>query len=217
MAYLELLDKTGLEVVAMEVSPVAVRRLVSTLIASGDAPQNVLVINTGEHKSYLTMVSGQRLLSDQEVDFGEGPLLEQISIALDAPRDVAREIVFRHGLSPQGENRDVNREIDETSSHNAVLTIARPHFSDLVEEIRRATLFASSETRGGQIGHAFLMGSIARWPGAAALLSHLADMPFTVPRPLPFATGLRAESDTDTHPELVVAAGLALRGFIDDA
>ena len=64
MAYLELLDKAGLDVVAMEVSPVAVRRLVSTLIAAGDAPQNVLVINTGEHKSYLTMVSGQRLLSD---------------------------------------------------------------------------------------------------------------------------------------------------------
>ncbi len=59
------------------------------------------------------------------------------------------------------------------------------------------------------------MGSIARWPGAAALMSHLADMPFTVPQPLPFATDLRA--DTETHPELVVAAGLALRGFIDDA
>ena len=78
-------------------------------------------------------------------------------------------------------------------------------------------LFASSETRGGQIGHAFLMGSIARWPGAAALLSHLADMPVTVPTPLPFASELEVDSDTDFHPELVVAAGLALRGFIADA
>jgi len=217
MAHLELLRKAGLEVLHMEVSPVAVRRLVSTLIAAGSAPQNVLVINAGERKTYLTMVSGQRLLSDQEFDFGEGPVLEQISIALDAPRDVAREIVFRHGLNPSGKTRTAYEEIDETSSSNTILTIARPHFSSLVAEIRRAVLFASSETRGGQIGHAFLMGSIARWPGAAALLSHLADMPVTVPTPLPFATELGVDTDAESHPELVVASGLALRGFIDDA
>ncbi len=217
MAHLELLRKAGLEVIAMEVSPVAIRRLVSTLIAAGETPQNVLVINAGEHKTHLTMVSGQRLLSEQEIDFGEGPVLEQISVALDAPREVAREIIFRHGLDPKGMARVAMEEVDETRSSNAVLIIARPHFSKLVAEIRRAMLFAASETRGGQIGHAFLMGSVARWPGAAALLSQLADMPVTIPEPLPFSSELEIGADTKSHPELVVAAGLALRGFIGDA
>lgn len=207
--YLEQLRKAGLIVEALEVSPVAIRRLVSTLIAAGDAPKNVLMINTGESKTHLTMISGERLLFNQEIDFGEGVVLEQISVALDVPPDVAREIVFRQGLNldtspgPQG--------VEDTASTNTILTIVRPQFANLVAEVRRAVLFASSETRGGEVGHAFLIGAIAQWPGAADLLSKLAELPVSAPSPLPFAD--EPTNDGPAKPELVIPAGLALRGF----
>ena len=215
IGHLEQLRKAGLEVQALEVSAVAVKRLISTLIGAGEAPQNVLVINVGEHKTYLTMVSGKRLLFDQEIDFGERAVLDQISVALDSPGDVAREIVFRHGVHPRKYDRAVHDDVDDTRSSNMLLTIVRPQFANLVTEIRRAVLFASSETRGGSVGHAFLMGNLAHWPGAEALLSDLADMPVGIPLPLHLDAKLGEESMP--HPELVVPAGLALRGFATDA
>lgn len=215
IAYLEQLRKAGLDVIALEVNPVSIRRLIATLISAEEAPENVLVINTGDMTTTLTMVSGRRLLFDQSVDFGESSLLEQIAIALDAPQEVAREIVFRHGLHPQREAASVPADIDDTGSSNMILTIARPQFSNLVAEIRRAVLFASAETRGGSIGHAYLMGSIAHWPGAAELLGRLAEIPVNLPAPLPLTDTLRDKHGAQPRPELVIPAGLALRGFTD--
>ncbi len=211
IGYLDLLRKAGLDVVALEVSPVAIRRLVATLIAADEIPQNVLVVDTGERKSHLTMVSGQRLLFDEEIDFGEAVLLEQIGLALDVPHDVARGIVFRHGVHPDDTVKMLPVGLEDTRSTNTVLTIARPHFVKLVTEIRRAMLFASSETRGSAVGHLLLTGGIARWPGADALLRSLAELPVTIPQPLGFASN--SGRHDELHPELVVAAGLALRGF----
>jgi len=209
--YLEQLRKAGLVVEAMEVTPVAIRRLVSTLISAGDAPKNVLMIDTGESKTHLTMISGQRLLFDQEIDFGEGLVLEQISVALDSPREFAREMVFRQGLNT---NTGPGPEsVEDTSSSNTILTIVRPQFANLVAEVRRAVLFASSETRGGEVGQVFLIGTMAHWPGAAELLSQLAELPVNTPRPLMFSADAKDADDDTSRPELVIPAGLALRGF----
>jgi len=117
------------------------------------------------------------------------------------------------GVQPTAEVPAAPEGIDDTASSNMILTIVRPMFANLVAELRRAVLFASSETRGGDVGQVYLMGDVARWPGAAELLSSLAQMRVTIPRPLP-------ESDeNDEHaapmPELVVPAGLALRGYTD--
>jgi len=217
VSHLEQLRKVGLEVTALEVSSVAIKRWVSTLIGAGEAPQNVLVINVGKHKTYLTMVSGQRLLFDQEIDFGERAVLDHVSLALDSPRDVTYEIVLRNGVHPGLYDRSVPGGIDDTRSFNMLVTIVRPQFANLVAEIRRAVLFASSETRGGSVGHAFLMGGFARWPGADALLSSLTDMPVAIPLPLPIASDLGEDAEAQPHPELVVSAGLALRGLAADA
>jgi type IV pilus assembly protein PilM len=215
--YLDLLRKAGLDVEALEVSPVAIRRLVSALIEAGEVPSNVLVINAGANSTYLTMVSGQRLLFDQEVDFGEQALLEQVAIALDVTPEIARGIIAQYGINPSQQVQASPQWVDDTASVNPVLSIVRPHFVNFVAEIKRAVMFASSETRGDAVERAFLMGSLARWRGAEALLSSLANLEVSVPAPLPVADPDQYVDATLPHPELVVAAGLALRGLIDHA
>lgn len=217
IAHLEQLRKAGLSVDALEVSAVAIKRWVSTMIAAGEMPQNILVINTGENKTYLTMVSGKRLLFDQEIEFGERPVLERIAKALDSPVELAREIVFRYGVHPECRDNLGLSDIEDTADFNMVLTIVRPELANLVAEIRRAVVFASFETRGIGIGHAFLTGALSRWPGADALLGSLSDMPVDIPLPLPMAGNAKSETAAARHPELVVPAGLALRGFATDA
>jgi Tfp pilus assembly PilM family ATPase len=67
------------------------------------------------------------------------------------------------------------------------------------------------------MGHAFLIGSFARWPGADALLATLIDLPVTIPKPFALAAKSGENADGAPRPELVIAAGLALRGFTDNA
>ena len=95
--------------------------------------------------------------------------------------------------------------------------MTRPQFVKLCAELQRAVMFASSETRGGAVGQVLLMGSIARWPGADALLRSLVELPVTVPQPLACVPGLVGSDTGQRRPELVVAAGLALRGFLSHA
>ncbi|HIP53281.1 MAG TPA: hypothetical protein EYH03_04635, partial [Chromatiales bacterium] len=63
--YLNTLARTGFEVEALEISPSAIKRAVSFSTTEKD-PKTVLVINFGRTESYLTMISGRRLLFDQE-------------------------------------------------------------------------------------------------------------------------------------------------------
>lgn len=213
--FLEHLRLVGLDVKALEVVPVATRRLVSMLIGAGALPENILIINTGAEKTSLTMVSGRRLLFEQTIEFGELAVLDEVAAALDTPRDLAREIVFRRGLS--AERGAEIQGLEDTSGINAIHMLVRPFFSTLVGEIRRAALFAASETRGSTVDHACLMGTLAHWPGASELLGQLAEMPVSILRPLPFADPAGTAEEARIHPELVVAAGLALRGFGADA
>ena len=213
VTYLEQLRKAGLDVEALEVNLVSIRRWISTVISADETLQNVLVVNTGATKTQLTMVSGQRLLFEQQVDFGEDPLLAQVSMALDTPQDVTREIVFRRGVHPTAEATAAPGDIDDTLSSNMILTIVRPQFSNLVAEIRRAVLFASSETRGGDVGRVYLMGSVAQWPGAADLLESLAAMPVSIAGPV--SSNSAPGTKSEPMPELVIPSGLALRGFAD--
>jgi type IV pilus assembly protein PilM len=205
--YLELLRQAGLEVAALEIGPAAIRRLVCAISAAGE-PENVLVINAGDRASFMTMISGRRLLFDQEIDFGERKLLDLVAGSLDMPATLVRDLVVSGGLGGAGRNATTEADIS-----GAIVEILRPELKKLVTEIERAFLYAASETRGGGVRRVYLVGSIARWPGADRHLSTLAGMPVTnIPDPLAALThsgGARLPERVIA--EIAVATGLALR------
>jgi type IV pilus assembly protein PilM len=209
--FLELLRKSGLSVTALEIGPIAIRRLIASLQAVG-APQNTLVVNCGRNKSYLTLMSDTRLLADDEVDFGEETVLEKICKTLDMPRELAVDLVHKVSLDP------ALKELDPELARNAdALTgIVKPELGRLVQEIQRGLVFAASESRGARADQVYLLGSMARWPGMAELLASLADTPVaTVPSPLTLFPSMDGAQRNESAPELAVATGLALRGFMD--
>ena len=61
---LHALMDAGLQVGSLDVAPTALRRIVSALY-TGHAADNVLMINTYRDDSYLTVISGRRLLFSQ--------------------------------------------------------------------------------------------------------------------------------------------------------
>jgi type IV pilus assembly protein PilM len=214
--YLEMLRAAGLTVAALEIGPLAIKRLLST-IGNGKTYDLVLAINFGRTKSYLTAVSGKRLLLDRELDFGEKQMVEKLQQDLELNANAATSLLYQHGFARrrprviQGQALADSSEIIE-----ALNEILRPAFRTLAEEINKVSLYLASETHGDTPKRLYLLGSIARWSGADELLSQLLPMPVEVLNP--FSTFLaRSDAavlgDLDPIAGMALATGLALRGM----
>lgn len=214
--FLELARKAGLDVIALEIGPLAISRL-TRIICEDSASATILVVNSGRRASYLTLISGNDLLFDQEVDVGEYSLVQQICETLDIPADTARRLLSQSGVGTGHHNDPVATAIDESGLYNTLAEILKPHFLKLVEEIKRAFLYAASETRGRGVTQVYLLGSIARWPGSEQMLSKLSGCNVeNIPDPLamfPREDSDAAELAGHSAPEIAVATGLALRGM----
>jgi len=214
--YLELARKAGLDVTALEIGPLAISRLAGAISEEND-DSNILVINSGRQASYLTLISGDDLLFDQEVPVGEQSLINHICETLDMPEHTARHLVSRTGVQPAGSGDAVSDAIDESGLFNTLSEILKPQFMKLVEEVKRAFLYAAAETRGRSVSQVFLLGSIARWPGSDQLLSNLTGTKVAkIPDPLAvFPSNDEEQANAAGHsaPEIAVATGLALRGM----
>jgi type IV pilus assembly protein PilM len=216
--YLELLRKSGLETKQLEIGPAAIRRVVSAL-GPRDQHANVLAINFGRNESYLTVISGARLLLDQSVRIGETALLEGVASALEMPVDSVRKLVSSSGAvldaaQPQHGSTRLDMDIEETLQE-----IIKPMLLELAEEINRVLVYTASQTHGQSISQIYLMGSLARWKGMDQLLDSLVKLPVkTIPDPLePFGRKDKSAAvGRQSRPEIAVATGLALNGMLEN-
>jgi len=214
---LHTLIDCGLEVDSLDIAPTALRRIVSALY-TGKAADNVLMINTYRHESYLTVISGRRLLFSQSVPFGENLLLENIVRELDVSLESARALVAGHGLGRQSPVFATGAEsIDNIAA--TLLEIVKPCFLDMINEINRVLVFTASETHGMPVSRICLLGSIAQWPGAQQVLFSLLD--FDAPNgQTEFAQVFQDENEDTRVPweglfsEISISMGLALRGLV---
>ncbi len=221
---LKLLDDlhtARLDVVELEVGPAAINRLISLLPRPENSRGNVLVINYGAEKTYITLISGRRLLMDKEIPFGANALIKQIARSLDVTPAMAEEMAVREGLNQQV-NKPFGATVQLTADDlNPLVEIVRPIFAPLAEEVRRACLYAASESQGEVVEQVYTVGSIARWPGADQLLSEIARLPVATTLPLTAIFDTDDAADISSYPgigpELATATGLALRGLMDDA
>jgi type IV pilus assembly protein PilM len=215
--YLEALRKCGLEVDCLEIGPVAIRRLVAAMAPQGQR-ENVLVINFGSVASFLTIISGNRLLLDQSIQFGEDMLVARVAAELDMSEQSVRRLLALHNVAPP-EHGDL--PVLEAVGIDVAATlqeIVKPLFLGLTEEINRALIYMASQTHGESVDRVYLLGSVARWQGAETLLNQLLVLPVeTIPNPLKTfrRPGVpEAAKETDAAPEIAVATGLALKGLV---
>lgn len=220
MAFLETLQQAGFDIQDLDVGPAALNRLVSELPHNAARNGNVLLINYGAERTYLTLISGRRLLMDKEVEFGSRMLIDRIAEALDVEKEFAVDIAERQGLAyavPTLGDASQGTAID---SVNPIVEILKPAFGRLVDELRRACLYAASESKGEAVDQVYTFGSIARWLGANDLLSEMANIPVADSLPVTAIfdsdTSSELEDFANIGPELAIATGLALRGLTDD-
>jgi type IV pilus assembly protein PilM len=219
--YLDFLGNCGFEVVAMEIGPVAIRRLINTLTLPGQ-PQKVMTLNFGKNISYLTVIWNNDLLFDRKLDFGMSTVIDVVARAFDVKPNVALELLHKFGLdevqTPGKADQNMMLDVDDVdtdySIKNAIYEVVNPSFVNLAAEIRDIMVYIASETRGGAVEQIFLMGSLARLVGIDVVIDKLISIPVKILNPF---YGIEVENVSNTLDDLgpvagvAVATGLALR------
>lgn len=220
--YLDLLMDCGLEVVALEIGPVAIRRLVNTLSAS-EQLQKVLTINFGTNRSYLTVIWNNELIFDRRIDFGMDTIIAVVARAFDVPVKTALQVLHKYGLdepkrpvfSIGDDLADIEDDDNDSGIKNTIYDILNASFVSLAAEIRDIMVYVASETRGGAVEQIYLMGSLARLSGIDNVIDKLITIPVKTLNPF---YGIEVDDVSNTLYDLgpvagvAVATGLALRG-----
>ncbi len=210
MAYLDLLSGAGLTATALDIGPMALTRVVPWAgKGSGGEMRNVLLIAFGSASSYLTVMWGRRLMLDRTVEFSEQRLLARVKTVLDLSEQTAKQLLLERGFV-------ATPGADGSGEFSAALKeVLRPHFLGLKAEVSKTLIYAASKTRGETVDKIFLVGSVARYPGIAELMSEELAKPVEVLNPFSiFPHRLTQEELAGLWPHsgVAVATGLALRG-----
>ncbi|MGF1613427.1 MAG: pilus assembly protein PilM [Gammaproteobacteria bacterium] len=214
LEYLQRLQAARLEVAALEIGPVAIARLVTRLSLGGQATE-VLVVNFGKESTYLTIISGRRLMLDRMVRFGEKRLLAELQGALEVDAEAASALVYRYGVVTQATAAVVGSDLTPSPSiPGTVAGILRPVFKVLCGEIAKILIYHASQVHGKSVDGVYLLGSVARWPGIEQMLEGLLSLRVATLNPLAsFAESQQLMGRTDLDPvaDLAIATGCALR------
>jgi type IV pilus assembly protein PilM len=221
--YLDLLMDCGLEVVALEIGPVAIRRLVNAM-STPEQLKKVLTINFGTNRSYLTVIWNNELIFDRKIDFGIDTIIAVVARAFDVPDKTALQVLHKYGLdepkqrpafSIEDDLVDIEDDDNDSGIKNTIYDILNASFVSLAAEIRDIMVYIASETRGGAVEQIYLMGSLARLSGIDNVIDKLITIPVKTLNPF---YGIELDDVSNTLYDLgpvagvAVATGLALRG-----
>lgn len=215
VALLERLATVGCVIDALEVGPVAIKRLLG-VVNRRHGDNKVLCINFGEKTSYVTVLWEGELLLDRQVDFGQQTLLTVLCEALEVDADEAYGLLTHYGIEPAA----VAGEAGGDDIGTALFEILTPAFRQLAAQIKKMLVYTAAETRGGAIDRIYLLGSVPRWRGVDAALRELVELPVETINPFygfPLSPTARRRGELVPLPGIAVSAGLALRGLTDDA
>lgn len=217
MAYLEALERAGLEVCALDIGPAALARLIAHVNQADARTQypNTLAINFGRNRSHLSVIWGQRLILDREIEFAECALLSRVTRALGVDDDMAQRLLLDKGL-----HADPGRSGEDAEIARTLTEVLRPEFAALVAEVNKTLIYTASRSRGRGVDQIYLLGSAGRYPGVGRLMQELLAIPVEVLNPFRTFRSPMLAADLDQLKPIAgiaLACGLGLRGLRADA
>jgi type IV pilus assembly protein PilM len=209
--FLGLLEGAGLSVRALDISGMALKRIVPWVArSSGEEMQNVLLLDIGAASSHLMVLWGRRLMLDRGVEFSAQRLVSRAMKVLNVAEPIAKRLLAEHGLTPQAGARP-------SEFHGAVREVLAPELAVLKDEVSKTLGYASSRTRGNSVDKILLVDSGAGFPGIARCVSDALGRRIELLDPLAIFPHRLGEREVDQFAPrcgaAAVAIGLALRGL----
>ncbi len=199
---MELARLTGLNLVILDVEPLALQNIFQR-ISNKDDPQAYLLVDMGEQGSSLIFVADNEPVMVRENMAGVWQILHEIQEYMNVETQEARQILKgRHGLeNPRHQER--------------LMEICRGNANAWCMEIQDQLRFYHDENPPARVEKIFLSGGGANVGQFPARLAQVLDIPVSVFNPLEKIqtrdTRFFPSREEISGPETAIALGLALR------
>ena len=195
-------EAAGLKPRVMDVESYAMQQafeLISPTLPASGRDQNIALVDIGAHVTHFYVLRNGQFLFSRDQAFGGNQLTHDIQRAFNLTPDEAESAKKSQGL-PDNYDADV----------------LQPFMETLALEVTRALQFFFTSTSYNQVDQIVLAGGCALLPGIDELVAKRAGVATMIANPfanMATADSIRPRQLAQDAPVLMIACGLALRGF----
>ena len=157
---MEMIEKTGLNIIAMEPEPLAMARS----LAIPGAIDATTIVDLGENSADLVINYKDQPRLVRTVPGGFNVFVKAVANGLNVREDQARQFILKFGL-------------DETQVEGQVFKILNTHLDNFASELTKSVRFFQTKYLGGKIGGIVLSG----YAGTIPLFSEFIEAKTNIP------------------------------------
>lgn len=193
---MEMIEKTGLNIIAMEPEPLAMARS----LAIPGAIDATMIVDFGEKSTDLAIVFKDQPRLVRSIPGGFEVLIRAIANGLNVREDQARQFILKFGL-------------DETQVEGQVFKILNTHLDNFASELAKSIRFFQTKYLGGKISGIVLSGYASIIPLFTEFIEAKTNVPTMKGNPwqLVRATPEQQQALMSVASEFAVAIGLSER------
>ncbi len=193
---METIEKTGLNIVAMEPEPLAMARALN-IQGSIDA---CLLVDFGEKNTDLVIEYKDQPRLVRSIPGGIGTLIQAVATSLNVREDQARQFILKFGL-------------DESQVKGQVFKILSTHLDSFATELAKSVRFFQTKYINGKVGGIVFTGFSSMIPLFAEFMETKTNVPAMKGNPWQFVrtTPEQQRALMNVASEFAVAIGLSER------
>ena len=193
---MEMIEKVGLNVIAMEPEPLAMARS----LAIQGAIDATLIVDFGERSTDIVIVYKNQPRLVRSIPGGFGTLVRAVASGLNVKEDQARQFILKFGLA-------------EDQVEGQVFRILNTHLDTFATELTKSIRFFQTKYLGGKVGGIVLSGYAGMIPLFAEYIEAKTNVPTMNGNPwqLVRTTKEQQASLANVASEFAVAIGLSER------
>ena len=193
---MELVEKTGLNIIAMEPEPLAMAR---SLVAPG-AVDATMAVDFGENSTDLVVSYKNQPRLVRSIPGGFGVLVKSVAAGLNVREDQSRQFILKFGL-------------DQNQVEGQVYKILDPHLDTFASELAKSVRFFQTKYINGKVGGIVLSGYASMIPLFAKFIESKTNIPTVNGNPWQFVrtTPEQQQALMSVASEFAVAIGLSER------
>ena len=157
---MEMIEKTGLNIIAMEPEPLAMSRS----LAIPGAIDATMIVDFGEKSTDIVIVYKNQPRLVRSIPGGFGVLVKAVASGLNVREDQSRQFILKFGL-------------DENQVEGQVFRILNTHLDNFASELAKSVRFFGTKYLGGKVGGIVLTG----YAGITPLFSEYIEARTNVP------------------------------------
>ena len=193
---MEMIEKTGLNIIAMEPEPLAMAR---ALAIPGAIDAN-MIVDFGEKSTDIVIVFKNQPRLVRSIPGGFGVLVKAVASGLNIREDQSRQFILKFGL-------------DESQAEGQIFKILNTYLDNFASELAKSLRFFQTKYIGGKIGGIILTGYASTIPLFCEYIEAKTNVPTMNGNPwqLVRTTSNQQQALINVASEFAVAIGLSER------